>query len=114
MNTSPLGTYPVFVKHLTKNRSEGIEGLLHAAIGMSGESGEVLDIIKKQWVFSKAIDMDKLKNEAGDVLFYLQLLCNQMGVTLEEIAALNIKKLSARYPNGYSNEAAIARVDGIT
>jgi NTP pyrophosphatase (non-canonical NTP hydrolase) len=110
MNGSPLSGYPTFVKGLVKNRATGIEGYLHAAVGMSGESGEVLDMVKKTWVSNKPLDTDKLKHEAGDVLFYLQHLCNLLGVSLEEIAALNIKKLSARYPHGYSDAASAARV----
>ena len=111
MNGSPLSGYPTFVKGLVKNRSHGIEGFLHAAVGMSGESGEVLDLIKKTWVSNKTLDTDKLKQEAGDILFYLQQLCNLLGVSLEEIAAMNIAKLSKRYPNGYSDAASHARLD---
>ena len=70
-----------------------------------------LDLVKKTWVSNKPLDTDKLKQEAGDILFYLQQLCNLLGVSLEEIAAMNIAKLSTRYPNGYSDAASHARLD---
>lgn len=84
---------------------------LHAAVGMSGESGEVLDIVKKTWIYGKPLDRQKLVEEMGDVLFYYVALLNTQDITLKEIADANIAKLRARYPEGYTDAAAIARVD---
>lgn len=106
--------YAEFVNRLTVKRKGGIDGLLHATIGMSGESGEALDLVKKTWVYAKPLDVDKLKNELGDTLFYLQFACNELGITLRDLAGINTAKLEARYPNGYSDAAAIARKDNIT
>lgn len=84
---------------------------LHAAVGISGEAGEVLDMIKKTWIYGKPLDREKLVEEMGDILFYYFALMAQHGITLEEIADVNYIKLAARYPRGYTDAAAIARAD---
>ena len=80
---------------------------------MSTEAGEVLDIVKKSWAFNKEMDMNKIKHEAGDLLFYLQFFCNLHGMSIDDLAELNMSKLRQRYPVGYTDEAAQLRVDGI-
>jgi len=74
------------------------------AVGLSGESGEVADLIKKGIFHQRSIDQAKLKKELGDVLWYLAALCTQFGWTLEEVMQLNIDKLKARFPEGYDPE----------
>jgi NTP pyrophosphatase (non-canonical NTP hydrolase) len=108
-----LHRYQGFVEALVVNRASGLDGLLHAAVGMSTEAGEVLDIVKKSWAFNKTMDMDKLRHEAGDLLFYLQFFCNLNGMSIDDLAELNMAKLRLRYPDGYTDKAAQLRVDGI-
>jgi NTP pyrophosphatase (non-canonical NTP hydrolase) len=84
---------------------------VHAAVGISGEAGEVLDMIKKSWIYGKDLDRTKLVLEMGDILFYYFALMAQHGITLDEIAEANYAKLAARYPQGYTDAAAIARAD---
>ena len=82
------------------------------AVGVSGEAGELLDAIKKHCVYQKQINMDNVIEEAGDILFYLTGLLNDLNISLEDCIKANMDKLSKRYPNGsYSNAAAIARAD---
>lgn len=100
-----------YVDRLFVKRREGIEGQLHACVGLAGESAECLDLIKKTWVTNKPLDLNKLQEEAGDTLHYLVMLCVANGWTLEDLAANNKAKLDKRYPNGYSDEAAWARRD---
>ena len=66
MGQSPIEIYPSFVKRLFVNRSTDMDGLLHAAVGLSTESGECLDVVKKTWAFTKPFDTLKLTHEAGD------------------------------------------------
>lgn len=81
------------------------------ALGLTGESGEVADIIKK-WVFhGHSLDRMELKKELGDVLHYLSGLCTIHHFTLEEVATANIEKLMKRYPSGFSTERSVNRVD---
>ena len=82
------------------------------AVGVSGEAGELLDAVKKHCVYQKPIDLNHVKEEAGDILFYLTGLLNDLDVSIEDCIKANIDKLSKRYASGrYSNEAAIARAD---
>jgi NTP pyrophosphatase (non-canonical NTP hydrolase) len=89
----------------------GVDGLIHASLGIAGEAGEIVDQIKKHWTFGKPIDPEHVKEEIGDLLFYVQALCNLQGLTLDDVIAGNIAKLSRRYPSGYSDAAALARAD---
>jgi NTP pyrophosphatase (non-canonical NTP hydrolase) len=114
-NTTP---YQQFVNSIVKPGDEIIRQLtphqahlLHMAVGVSGEAGELLDAIKKHCVYQKQINMDNVIEEAGDILFYLTGLLNDLNISLEDCIKANIVKLSKRYPNGYSNAAAIARAD---
>jgi NTP pyrophosphatase (non-canonical NTP hydrolase) len=86
--------------------------VLHMAVGVSGEAGELLDAVKKHAVYQKQLDIDNVREEAGDILFYLTGLLNELGLTLNECIEANVEKLSKRYPEKrYTNEAAIARAD---
>jgi phosphoribosyl-ATP pyrophosphohydrolase len=115
-NTTP---YQQFVNSIVKPGDEIIRQLtphqahlLHMAVGVSGEAGELLDAIKKHCVYQKPINMENVLEEAGDILFYLTGLLNDLDISLEDCINANIIKLSKRYPNGkYTNAAAIARAD---
>ena len=75
--------------------------LLNHILGLLGESGEVAEIIKKSEYHGKPYTQDKMKDELGDVLWYLTALASDHGLTLEGIAEHNVAKLAARYPNGF-------------
>lgn len=81
------------------------------ALGLVGESGEVADQIKKEVFHEHPVDIDSIKKELGDSLHYLVGLATIYGLTFQEIAEANIEKLRTRYPDGFSTEASIARVD---
>jgi NTP pyrophosphatase (non-canonical NTP hydrolase) len=81
------------------------------ALGLAGEAGEVCDLLKKHWGHGHVLQYAKLRKELGDVLWYVTALGLQFGLSLQEIAEANVAKLSARYPNGFSSEASIARAD---
>jgi len=79
-----------------------------AGLGLGGEAGEVIDIIKKYLHHNKPLDRDKLIKEMGDVRWYLEYLAASINVTMEEVERINIEKVLKRYPNGFSFEAANA------
>ena len=81
------------------------------ALGLAGESGEVADLIKKHIAHGHDLDLDKLKKELGDVLWYIAGIAHLHGMTLSEVAIANIDKLLKRYPDGFSHEASINRKD---
>lgn len=76
------------------------------ALGLAGESGEVVDLIKKYVFHGHVEDRFDVEKELGDVLHYLSGLATLYGLSLEEIATKNIIKLAKRYPNGFSQEAS--------
>lgn len=85
--------------------------LNNAALGLTGEAGEVAEIIKKHLYQGHELDKESVKKELGDILWYIVLASELMGTTLKEIARLNIEKLQKRYPDGFSHEASRARID---
>ena len=76
------------------------------AIGLAGETGEVVDNIKKAIFHRHGLNQTQLKKELGDVCWYLAGLCTKLGFSLEDVMQQNIDKLIERYPNGYSSEAS--------
>ena len=103
--------YRAFVEGLFVKRREGIDGFMHAASGLAGERGEVLDLIKKTWVYGKPLDYGKVLEEMGNTLHYFTMMCLKMGVSWEDVIDNNVTKLKKRYPNGYSDADTIARAD---
>lgn len=85
------------------------DNLSCAALGLTGESGEVADIIKKYLYHGHALDKTKLKSELGDILWYIHLMADTLGLTLEEIQKYNIDKLRQRYPEGFDSDKSINR-----
>ena len=114
--------YSTMVRTLFKNPHDLLESmnahkinLMHAAVGISGESGEFLDAVKKYWAYGQVPDRQNMIEELGDIEFYLEAARQDMGVTREEVLAANINKLSKRYEGFiFSNEAAQARKDKLT
>ncbi len=90
------------------NKEENIR-LLHGAMGAVTESSELLDSLKKSFFYGKPIDVTNLKEEVGDVFFYLAIICRVLGTTFEELQELNNKKLLARFPVDFTTDKAINR-----
>jgi len=72
--------------------------LLNAGLGLSGESGEVADLIKKHLFHNKWVTKEELLLEIGDVLYYVALAASSLNTTLADVAEMNIRKLWKRYP----------------
>lgn len=81
------------------------------ALGLTGEAGEAADVIKKHIFHEQPLDRDKLIKELGDTLWYWELIALTLGVTMEEIQQVNINKLLARYPVGFTPQASAERAD---
>jgi len=85
--------------------------LLHMAVGISGEAGELLDAIKKMAIYDQELDIENVVEELGDLEFYMQGIRIKIDVSRKQILEYNIKKLSKRYGTQYSNNAAKKRAD---
>lgn len=86
--------------------------LLHMAVGVSGEAGELLDAIKKGAIYNKPLNRENIIEELGDIEFYMEGLRQGLGITREETIEANIAKLGVRYSSGtYSDKQAQERAD---
>lgn len=83
--------------------------LVSTALGLTGESGEFADMIKKHVFHGHTLDREDLKKELGDILWYVAVAAHTHGFDLSEVATTNIEKLKRRYPEGYSEERSINR-----
>jgi NTP pyrophosphatase (non-canonical NTP hydrolase) len=85
--------------------------LLNGLMGLNGESGECIDLLKKFLFQGHKFNTEKMLDELGDVLWYLAISAKAIGRTLDEIAEHNVDKLLKRFPDGFSSEKSINRVD---
>ena len=93
-----------------KNANVNVDmNLLHGALGIVTEAGEFLDQIKKNTFYGKEIDYVNLGEEVGDMLWYISVILNSLGLTYEEVMDKNIAKLRARYGDKFTKEKAINR-----
>lgn len=82
---------------------------LHQAMGIVTEAGELIDVYKKHFAYGKPMDYVNVREEMGDLMWYIINLCRLLGVNLEDELDINISKLKARYPNKFDSEHAINR-----
>lgn len=85
------------------------ELILNASMGLCGESGEVIDLVKKHLFQGHDLDDEKLIKELGDVAWYLAEAATALNVDLSEILEKNIKKLENRFPDGFNSNRSINR-----
>ena len=83
--------------------------IINACLGLSGEVGEVNDLIKKHMFQGHPLDRDDLINELGDIAWYLAEAATALNIDLEFILMSNIDKLKKRFPDGFSVEKSINR-----
>ena len=85
--------------------------LINSVMGLCGESGEAIDIVKKWLAQGHELDKQKLAKELGDIAWYLAEAATALEIPLEEILAANIEKLRKRFPEGFTAEASLTRAD---
>ena len=81
----------------------------HGILGIATEAGELLDALKKGIYYGKPLDPVNIKEECGDLFWYLALICKANGWTFDEIQQQNIAKLKARYPDKFTKDKALTR-----
>lgn len=86
--------------------------LLNGVMGMCGESGECVDLVKKNFMQGHDLDKLHLAKELGDVLWYVAETATAIGLTLNDIMQMNINKLKERYPDGFEVEKSVNRQSG--
>ena len=83
--------------------------LAEAAMGIAGEAGEVVDHIKKYFAQGHDLPKEKIKEELGDLMWYLAYTAYILCIPLDDVAVLNIEKLNKRYPAGFEADKSINR-----
>ena len=83
--------------------------LINGVMGLCGESGEAIDLVKKHLAQGHVLDKEKLAKELGDIAWYLAETAYAIGYNLEEIFQMNIDKLEKRYPDGFDSNKSIHR-----
>lgn len=86
--------------------------ILQGLMGLAGESGEALDILKKALFQGHGMDREHLAKELGDVAWYLAVSADAIGYDLETVFKMNIEKLRERYPNGFESSRSVHRKAG--
>ena len=86
--------------------------LLNGVMGLCGESGEAIDIVKKWLAQGHELDKARLAKELGDVAWYLAEAATALDIPLEEILQGNLEKLKKRYPEGFDAQKSMARLSG--
>lgn len=83
--------------------------LINGVMGLCGESGEAIDIVKKHLHQGHELDSEKLINELGDIAWYLAETAYALGADLNDVLRKNIEKLEKRYPEGFDEERSMNR-----
>lgn len=86
--------------------------ILNGLMGLNGEAGEAIDILKKHFYQGHELDKEHLAKELGDVAWYLAVSADAIGYDLETIFQMNVDKLHARYPEGFNSEHSLHRKKG--
>ena len=120
VTSHPSKDFECFIESVSSLNAKGanIERLTTAAVGISAEGGEFMEIVKKMVFQGKPWDEHNRKHliiELGDVMWYVAQVTQALGVTMEEVLDTNITKLGKRYPAGafdayYSNNLSLIHI----
>ena len=80
-------------------------------MGLAGESGELVDHLKKYCHHGHQLDIPYIEKEIGDIFWYCAVLAEDVGLDLHSVLQVNIDKLKKRYPEGFSSDASINRTN---
>jgi|TARA_R100000479_G_scaffold158909_1_gene95979 NTP pyrophosphatase (non-canonical NTP hydrolase) len=105
VTSTPSKDHEAFIYRLQELEGQNFhaERLLTAAVGACAEAGEFTEIVKKIVFQGKPVNEDNLfhmKRELGDIMWYIAQACMALDVSIDEIIAMNVEKLAARYPDG--------------
>lgn len=89
---------------------KGRDVLINSVMGLCGESGEAIDIVKKWLAQGHPLDREHLAKELGDVAWYLAEAATALDLDLEDILRANLEKLERRYPDGFSTEKSVGGI----
>lgn len=94
---------------IAQDEITSIMRLLEGLMGVNGEAGEAVDILKKVLFQGHTLDREHIALELGDICWYIALAADAIGYPLEEIMAMNLEKLRKRYPDGFAVNRSVER-----
>ena len=86
--------------------------LINGAMGLCGESGEVIDLLKKHVYQGHELDREHIAKELGDIAWYLSVTAYALDYDLETVLQMNVDKLRKRYPHGFEADRSLHREAG--
>ena len=94
-------------------RTYGLSHVIVAALKLNSESGELADAIVRHICYGQPLDITNIKEECGDLLWYISLILDNVESSISEVMQHNIDKLRIRYPEKFTEEAATKRADKV-
>ncbi|MBS1249890.1 MAG: hypothetical protein MAG431_01475 [Chloroflexi bacterium] len=110
-NPLTLNDYQKYAERTSGAGGDGEHRLIVSALGLAGEAGEFANKVKKMTAHGHPLDVDKLGEELGDVMWYVAEAASACGLDLGDIGTDNVEKLRQRYPDGFSEERSRDRED---
>ena len=107
-----INEYQTLALRTAPTLSDATYKLLNGLMGLNGEAGEAIDILKKSLFQGHPMDNEHMAKELGDVAWYLANSADAIGYKLEDIFQMNIDKLKNRYPDGFDSEKSQHRSAG--
>lgn len=95
--------------HMARLQDEEVIRMLHASVGMATEVGELIDLLHAHIVYGAEFDKVNAVEEIGDSMWYQGVAIDVLGTTLQQVMQTNIDKLRKRFPDKFSEDAAINR-----
>jgi len=107
----PIGfdEYQALAQRTSAKKATALEKIENGLMGLNGEAGECIDILKKHKYQGHELNYDKLLDELSDALWYIAETATGAGFTLQQIAEYNIEKLYKRFPDCFSAERSVNR-----
>jgi len=103
--------YSRFVASKLKEFDDPQHDLLHTAVGISGEAGELLDAVKKHWAYEQPLNTENVIEELGDLFFYMTGMMIVLGLDYTAVLQANVEKLEKRYLKEFTAAEALTRTD---
>jgi NTP pyrophosphatase (non-canonical NTP hydrolase) len=104
--------YQILAMRTSNRELPASEHLVNGALGLTGEAGEVADLVKKSRMQGHDLDPEHIAKELGDIMWYVAETATAIGYDLDNIMQMNIDKLIKRYPDGFSSERSQHRAKG--
>lgn len=104
-----INEYQIAALRTTNHTLTQMEQLQNGLMGLNGEAGECIDLIKKHLFQGHKLNEEHVAKELGDIAWYLAVSADAIGYDLETIFQMNIDKLKARYPEGFDADLSVNR-----